>query len=93
MKSRVQKWGNSLAVRIPKSFAEEMGWGEDAPVAMSLEEGALIIETDRERTWDLGSLLAGVTDESIHDAREGEGPVAEDAGIATDQDGSGEDGG
>ena len=25
MKTRVQKWGNSLALRIPKSFAEEAG--------------------------------------------------------------------
>ena len=27
MKTRVQKWGNSLALRIPKSFAAEAGWG------------------------------------------------------------------
>ena len=89
MKTRVQKWGNSLAVRIPKSFAEEMGWNENAPVAMSLGEGALIIKTDRERAWDLGSLLAGVTGENIHDAWEDEGPVAREAGAATDKDDAG----
>jgi antitoxin MazE len=93
MKSKVQKWGNSLAVRIPKSFAEEMGWGVDAPVAMSLDEGALIIKTDRERAWDLDSLMAGVTDENIHPAWAGEGPAAEDAGAESDRDGSGGDGG
>ena len=68
MKSRIQKWGNSLAVRIPKSFAEELGWGENAPVEMSLEEGALVIKTDSERAWGLESLLAGVTGENIHPA-------------------------
>ncbi len=60
---------------------------------MSLDEGALIIKTDRERAWDLDSLMAGVTDENVHDAWEDEGPVAEEAGAAADQDGSGEDGG
>jgi antitoxin MazE len=93
MKSRIQKWGNSLAVRIPKAFAKGLSWSEDAPVAMSLDDGALIIKTDRERAWDLGSLLAGVTDENIHDAWADEGPVTEDAGAASDRDGPGEDGG
>jgi len=68
MKTSVQKWGNSLAVRIPKAFAEGLGWGENAPVEMSLEEGALIIKTDRARTWVLDTLLAGVTDDNIHPA-------------------------
>ncbi|OGD13215.1 MAG: hypothetical protein A2W20_02960 [Candidatus Aminicenantes bacterium RBG_16_66_30] len=89
MKNRVQKWGNSLAVRIPKSFAEEMGWSDGAPVEMSLDERALIVKTDRERTWDLESLMAGVTDENIHDAWEDDGPVAEEAGAATDKDDTG----
>ena len=66
MKTRVQKWGNSLAVRIPKSFAEGMGIGTNAPVEMSLEEDALIIKADREGAWDLDSLLAEVTAENIH---------------------------
>jgi antitoxin MazE len=78
MKTRIQKWGNSLAVRIPKSFAEELGWGENAPVEMSLEESALVIKSDKERTWDLGALLADVTDENIHPAWEAETVSAAD---------------
>jgi len=72
MKTHVQKWGNSLAVRIPKSFAEEMGVGNNAPVEMSLEEGALVVKPDRERTWDLDALLAKVTDENMHPEWEAE---------------------
>ena len=68
MKTRIQKWGNSLAVRIPKSFAKEMGWSENAPVRMSLEEGAMVIKTDTDRAWDLASLLDGITGENIHSA-------------------------
>jgi len=73
MKTHVQKWGNSLAVRIPKSFAAEMSLGDDSPVEMSLEEGALVIKPDKERTWDLEALLAEVTDENIHPEWETEG--------------------
>jgi len=78
MKTRVQKWGNSLAIRIPKSFAEGMGIGNNAPVEMSLEEDALVIKADRDRQWDLDTLLAEVTDENIHAEWE-----AEEAGVET----------
>lgn len=70
MKTRIQKWGHSLAVRIPKAFAEGLGWGENAPVEMTLDEGALIIRSDRERTWDLDTLMSDVTGENIHRAWE-----------------------
>jgi len=73
MKSRVQKWGNSLAVRIPRTFADEMGVGNNAPVEMILEEGALVVRPDKEQTWDLDALLAKVTDENIHAEWETEG--------------------
>ncbi len=63
MRTRIQKWGNSLAVRIPKSFAAGLGLMENAPVEMTLEDEALVIKPDREGTWDLDSLLGGVTDE------------------------------
>jgi len=92
MKNRVQKWGNSLAVRIPRSFAKVMGWEENAPVAMSLEDGSLIIKTDRERAWDIDALLSRVTSENIHPAWAEEGPVTEETGDAADQDEAGEDG-
>jgi antitoxin MazE len=72
MKTRVQKWGNSLAVRIPKSFAEDLDWEEGAPVEMTLDESALIIRSDRERSWDLAALLDRVTDDNIHPAWETE---------------------
>lgn len=70
MKTRVQKWGNSLAVRIPKSFAAELRWEENAPVEMTLEEGALVVRSDLERSWDLAALLAEVTEDNIHPAWE-----------------------
>ena len=44
MKTRVQKWGNSLALRIPKSFAEEVGLRANSAVELSLVDGALVVQ-------------------------------------------------
>lgn len=66
MRSRVQKWGNSLAIRIPKSFATETGLDQDTPVDLSLEEGRLVITPVVEDVPSLEELLAGVTPENVH---------------------------
>jgi antitoxin MazE len=65
MKSRVQKWGNSLALRIPKSFAVEAGLYADAAVELSLEEGRLIVQPMRTQPLRLEELLLGVTSENL----------------------------
>ena len=66
MKTRVQKWGNSLALRIPKSFATEAGLREGAPVELSLVEGKLVVESISEEPLTLDELLRGVTDQNLH---------------------------
>jgi antitoxin MazE len=66
MQSRVQKWGNSLALRIPKSFATEIGLVDDAPVEIVLEGGKLVIIPIQAPVYSLEKLLADVTPENIH---------------------------
>ena len=66
MKTRVQKWGNSLALRIPKSFASETGLAEDVPVELSLVDGKLIVQPLAPSEPTLDELLRGVTDENLH---------------------------
>jgi antitoxin MazE len=65
MKSRVQKWGNSLALRIPKSFAEEAGLRADAAVELSLVEGALVVRRVAPEPLTLEQLLLGITDDNM----------------------------
>jgi antitoxin MazE len=65
MKTRVQKWGNSLALRIPKSFAEEAGLHADAAVELSLEGGRLVIQPIAPPPLTLDQLLRGITDENL----------------------------
>jgi antitoxin MazE len=66
MRARVQKWGNSLAVRIPRAFAEQSGLKENTPIDLSLTEGRLLIEPIPEPDLTLEELLAGVTDQNLH---------------------------
>jgi len=66
MKTRVQKWGNSLALRIPKTFAAEAGLCENAPVEMSLAKGKVVVQPVAPEPLTLDELLRGVTDENLH---------------------------
>ena len=66
MRTRVQKWGNSLALRIPKSFAAEVGLEEDLPVEMSLIDGKLVVVPDVEPKLTLEQLLTRVTEDNLH---------------------------
>lgn len=75
MKTRVQKWGNSLALRIPKSFAAEAHLAEDMPVELSLIDGQLVIRPLGSEEPTLEELLRGVTDQNRHDAWD-TGPAA-----------------
>lgn len=65
MRTRVQKWGNSLAVRIPKPFAEGAGLRPSTEVDVSLEKGALRLVPVRPR-WRLDQLLSKVTKRNRH---------------------------
>ncbi len=65
MKTRVQKWGNSLALRIPKSFAEEAGLRSNATVELSLVDGALVVQPLAPQPITLEELLRGVTDDNL----------------------------
>lgn len=78
MVSRVGKWGNSLAVRLPKAFADEMNLAENASIRMMMKEGALIITPEKEPEWKLQELLAKVTEENIHGEWETGGPAGKE---------------
>ena len=66
MKTHVQKWGNSLALRIPKSFANEVGIQKETSVDVSLADGKLIITPVTKPKLTLRQLLAKVTKENLH---------------------------
>lgn len=65
MTSRVRKWGNSLALRIPKSVALEAQVSEGDPVDVSADNGAIVIRPSR-RTYSLWELAGAITSRNRH---------------------------
>ena len=66
MQTKVQKWGNSLALRIPKSFALNMDIKQNELVDLSIGDGKLIITPITEKEYSLKELLAGVSEDNLH---------------------------
>jgi antitoxin MazE len=66
MRTRVQKWGNSLALRIPRAFVAEAGLQRETPVELSLANGKLVITPIAKPKLPLKQLLAKVTTENLH---------------------------
>lgn len=66
MNTKIQQWGNSLALRIPKAFAVEAKLHKGSVVDVSEEGGKIILTPIKKEKITLRSLLAGVTKENIH---------------------------
>jgi antitoxin MazE len=79
MRVRVQKWGNSLALRIPKPFAEEIGMDQGTPVDLSLVDGKLVVEPVSDDGPTLAQLLDGVTRRNLHEATDWGDPAGSEA--------------
>jgi antitoxin MazE len=79
MRRRVQQWGNSLAVRIPKAFAIDVGLFRNAEVELEIVGGELHVTPVRPKEFSLESLVNGITPENRHDEVEFEGPLGSEA--------------
>lgn len=66
MRTRVVTWGNSLAVRIPKAYAGELGLVSEAEVDLSIDQGTIVLAPIEPYLISLKSLLDKVTAENVH---------------------------
>lgn len=66
MQTQVKKWGNSLALRIPKALAEQLAIQRDTEVELLIEDDQLIIKPLREPEIVLADMLADITPENLH---------------------------
>lgn len=64
MITTLNRWGNSLAVRIPKAFAEQIELDEDTPIRIEVENARITIEPVRAQ-WRLETLVAGITKSNV----------------------------
>lgn len=68
METHLRKWGNSLAIRIPKPLAAQLGLVNHSLIEFSLRGQELVITPARRTNLKLSDLLAGVTEENLHEA-------------------------
>ena len=66
MQTKIQKWGNSLAVRIPKAFVKEAHVAYGSSVDLSVDDGKIVIDPHTEPECRLEDLLKGVTKHNVH---------------------------
>jgi len=66
MQTKVQKWGNSLAIRIPRAFAKETALANGTIVDLSIRNGQMILKPIPEPRYSLDDLLVRVTKRNLH---------------------------
>jgi antitoxin MazE len=78
MQTTIQKWGNSLAVRIPKAFVKEARVAYGTTVDLSVDDGKIVIDPRPEPDYRLEDLLKGVTKRNRHEEVETGAPVGQE---------------
>ncbi len=66
MQTKIKKWGNSLALRIPKSFALDANLRLNELVDLSIDKERIIITPIAEKEYSLDELLKGVSEDNLH---------------------------
>lgn len=76
--SKVNKWGNSLAVRIPNAIAQDLGLSENSSVETSSDGITAIIQPKRRQKRNLNELVAAMASNNVHKEVDWGKPVGKD---------------
>ena len=66
MKTTVQQWGNSLALRIPKAFAEQTSIKKGTPITLTVQNGQMIMKPLKRSKYSLKQLVSKITPQNRH---------------------------
>lgn len=78
MQTKIKKWGNSLALRIPKLLALDANLKINKVVDISIDMGSIIITPIDEKEYSLKKLLEGVTKNNLHEEFDTGAPVGKE---------------
>jgi antitoxin MazE len=79
MQAVIQKWGNSLALRLPMSAVKEASFSLEQKVNITVTRGRIVIEPSNKVEYDLEELLGGITAENSHSEVSFGMPVGQEA--------------
>ncbi|MGH8095127.1 MAG: AbrB/MazE/SpoVT family DNA-binding domain-containing protein [Chthoniobacterales bacterium] len=66
MKTVLQKWGNSLALRIPRTVAAEIAVGAGQAVDLQVSKGRIVVAPVTKRRYELADLVSAITARNRH---------------------------
>lgn len=78
MTTKVQKWGNSLAVRLPKHIARALSFKAGTAVSIKQERRRIVIVPKNEHEPTLEELVAQITPENRHEEIDWGPPVGKE---------------
>ena len=67
MKTTAQKWGNSMAVRVPKDIAERAGIKIKDSIDIEVVDGNIVLTPRHICEYRLDELVKGITQQNLHD--------------------------
>ena len=79
MKTAIQRWGNSLALRIPRTYATETRISEGSEVELTLKSGTLVVRPVVRKRYALTDLLKRITPANRHGSVESGPAVGREA--------------
>lgn len=79
MKTTAQKWGNSLAIRVPKSIALQAGLKVKDALDIEVREGVVLLRPHLRRVYKLEDLVKRMTPRNMHKELDFGGPVGREA--------------
>ena len=79
MKTTAQKWGNSLAIRVPKSIAQQAGLKVKDDLDIEVRKGMLVLRPHLRRVYRLEDLVKRMTPRNVHKELDFGRPVGREA--------------
>jgi antitoxin MazE len=64
--STIQKWGNSLAVRIPAALASQLDVKPGTPVEITLQNGSIVVTPRKRPKYSLKEMLKSMKPGDFH---------------------------
>ena len=74
METKIQKWGNSLAVRLPKDITKKLALREGSVVAVSEDKRRIIVQNVPQKKAPLTELVKQITPKNLHSEIEWDDP-------------------
>jgi antitoxin MazE len=78
MRGQLTRWGNSVALRVPKRILENAQLTEGDAIELTVPKPGVISLRAAKKKLTLESLLAGVTDENLHGETDWGRPVGKE---------------